>query len=99
MSAKHTTTGREFYSEEEGKSRSQKKRESTALQHYGETLASLSPLVWDRLPLSVDLRQALDQWRAMKTWGAKRRHMQFIGRLMRELDEPDELFSALDDFI
>jgi ribosome-associated protein len=99
MKSTHKTAGREFFSEEDGKSRSQKKRESTALQSYGEALACLSPMIWDRLPISNDLRRALDQWRGMKSWGAKRRHMQFIGRLMRELDEPDDLFSALDDYI
>jgi len=81
----------------EPKSRSQKKRESTALQKQGEYLAGLSPAVQKGLPMSPDLLEALAVWRTLKTWEAKRRHMQYIGRLMRELDEPDALLEALED--
>jgi ribosome-associated protein len=69
------------------KSRSQKKRESAALQEQGRILAALSPAVWETLPLSRELVGALREWRGMRTREAKRRHMQYIGRLMRELDE------------
>lgn len=79
------------------KSRSQKKRESTALQQRGEDLAALSPAVLAKLPLGPDLATALSQWRELKTHEARRRHMQYIGRLMREMDEPEALLSALDD--
>lgn len=80
----------------EDKSRSQKKRESSALQKRGEQLAALSPSIQARLPLSPDLRQALDDWRGLKTWEAKRRHMQYVGRLMREQDDLEALLEALD---
>ena len=80
-----------------GKSRSQKKRESTALQHRGQELASLSPAVLSKLPLSPELAEALALWRGLKTHEAKRRHMQYIGRLMREQDDPEALLSALDE--
>jgi ribosome-associated protein len=82
---------KEFFAEQaleiKEKSRSQKKRESTALQEQGRFLAALSPAVWETLPLSRELAAALREWRGMRTREAKRRHMQYIGRLMRELDE------------
>ena len=73
--------------EDKEKSRSQKKRESAALQEQGRFLAALSPAVWETLPLSRELVEALRDWRGMRTREAKRRQMQYIGRLMRELDE------------
>ena len=81
----------------EGKSRSQKKRESSALQERGRELASLSPAVLGKLPLAPELAEALAAWRGLKSHEAKRRHMQYIGRLMREVENADELLSALDD--
>lgn len=68
-------------------SRSRKKRESTALQKRGEELAALSPAVWKDLPLTEDLLEALREARDTKSHEARRRQMQYIGRLMRELDE------------
>ena len=82
---------------EEPKSRSRKKRESTALQKQGQYLAGLSSAVQRTLPLSPELLEALEEWRGLKTHEAKRRHMQYIGRLMRELDDQDALLEALED--
>ena len=79
------------------KSRSQKKRESSALQERGQELAALSPAVLGKLPLAPELAEALAAWRGLKSHEAKRRHMQYIGRLMREVENAGELLSALDD--
>lgn len=80
------------------KSRSQKKRESTALQKYGEDLAAMTPAVWKKLPLTDDLLSALAESRTIKSREALRRQMQYIGRLMRELDEDGQeaLSGAID---
>jgi ribosome-associated protein len=88
----------ETASETEEKSRSQKKRESWALQDHGRFLAGISPALWKKLPLSPELGEALQAWRSMKTFEAKRRHMHYIGRLMRELNEDEQsaLLAALD---
>ncbi|MCL1939846.1 MAG: DUF615 domain-containing protein [Desulfovibrionaceae bacterium] len=82
----------------EDKSRSLKKRESTALQKRGEELAALGPGVWKTLPLPAGLFEALHDFRSMKNHEAGRRQMQYIGRLMREADagEMEALLSALD---
>ncbi len=78
-------------------SRSQKKRDSTALQELGEALSALAPSVWQRMPLSDDLREALNELRTMQSFGSRRRHMQYIGRLMREEDNPEAIRQALAD--
>lgn len=82
----------------EGKSRSHKKRESTALQKKGEELVALGPGIWKILPLPMDLAAALVEFKGMKNHEAKRRQMQYIGRLMRETDEEamQALLSALE---
>jgi ribosome-associated protein len=81
------------------KSRSRKKRESTALQKRGEELAALGPGSWKTLPLPEGLLEALSDLHRMKNHEARRRQMQYLGRLMREADseEMDTLLSALDD--
>lgn len=85
--------------EYQDKSRSRKKRESTALQERGEFLAALPQAVQKTLPLDADLAAALAEWRGLRTREAKRRHLQYIGRLMRELDTEAQntLLGALDD--
>lgn len=73
-----------------GKSRSQKKRESTALQKMGEALAELSASTLGELGLSGDLSAAINDLRSIKKHEARRRQMQLIGRCMRELDEGEQ---------
>lgn len=68
-------------------SRSQKKRDSTGLQKIGEELANLPPAKLALLPLTEDLEQAFAEYRRIKNKEAKRRQIQYIGRLMREAQE------------
>ena len=72
-------------------SRSQKKRDSTQLQKIGEELAALSPAKLAQLPLTDDLAEAFAEYRKIKNKEAKRRHIQYIGRLMREAQEESAL--------
>jgi ribosome-associated protein len=74
-----------FQAEDQRKSRSQLKRESSALQKEGEALAALSPAGRRSLNLPPELEEALVQWKGMKAGEARRRQMQYIGRLMRDL--------------
>ena len=78
------------------KSRSQKKRESTALQNLGEQLAALSPSALTSLELPDALLDALREWHKVKTHEAKRRQMQYIGRLMREEGDEAAIRERLD---
>ena len=95
----HNEQAVEHTDERAEKSRSRKKRESTALQKRGEFLAALGPGVWKTLPLPEGLLKALSDAQRMKSHEARRRQMQYIGRLMREAspEKTDALLSALDD--
>lgn len=68
-------------------SKTRRKREMHALQELGERLAELQPAQLARIaPLSDALRAALDAARTLTRFEARRRQLQYIGRLMREID-------------
>ena len=67
-------------------SRSQRKRDSAALQKIAEELTRLAPGQWRDLPLTPDLLEALDMWRRISDHEGRRRQLQYLGRLMREAD-------------
>ncbi|MCF7203733.1 ribosome biogenesis factor YjgA [Pseudomonas oligotrophica] len=68
------------------KSKSQVKRELQALQDLGERLTTLKPELLARLPLSDTLQKALADAPKHKAHIARKRHIQYIGRLMRDQD-------------
>ncbi|WP_271410817.1 ribosome biogenesis factor YjgA [Pseudomonas sp. Q1-7] len=68
------------------KSKSQVKRELHALQELGERLTTLKPDVLAKLPLSDALQKALAEAPKHKAHVARKRHIQYIGKLMREQD-------------
>ncbi len=72
--------------DEYGKSRSQKKRESTAVQKLGAALAALPKPDLESLALPVPLLEAILDWKAFPGHEAKRRQMQYIGKVMRDMD-------------
>ena len=72
-------------------SRSQRKRDSAALQVLGEKLLALSGSKRGQLPLGPDLAEALNDYPRLKTHEAKRRQMQYIGRLMRDAQTSGQL--------
>ena len=67
-------------------SKTQRKKNMHALQHLGEQLVMLNPALLEQLDLSEKLRDAVIEARKMKKNEARRRQMQYIGRLMREID-------------
>ncbi|MGI9292614.1 MAG: ribosome biogenesis factor YjgA, partial [Pseudomonadales bacterium] len=74
------------------KSKSQRKREVLALQALGETLVDLPANDLATIPMPAELEEAVMEARGMHQREAKRRHLQYIGKLMRELDaEPIEV--------
>lgn len=77
-------------------SRSQRKRDSSALQARGEELTRLSAARQAKLPLPPDLAAALADFRGLTNREAKRRQLQYIGRLMREADEEGTLQAVFD---
>ena len=80
---------------EEIKSKSQFKREMIALQEMGEELVRLNAEQLAKLPLTDELREAICAAQGMHARGARYRQMQYIGRLMREVD-PAPVQDALD---
>ncbi len=70
----------------EEKSKSQVKRELHALVDLGERLTTLKPDLLNRLPLTDGLRRALADAPKHTANIARKRHILFIGRLMRDQD-------------
>ncbi|MDG4554650.1 MAG: ribosome biogenesis factor YjgA [Candidatus Competibacter sp.] len=68
-------------------SKSQRKRDATALQDLGEHLVKLTPTQLRRVPLSEDLLAAVRTAQAIPQRGARKRQLQWIGKLMRRLDD------------
>ena len=69
-------------------SKSQRKRDMAALQTLGETLATLPATRLQRCQLPDTLLQGIaDFQRLPNKHGARRRQLQYIGKLMRTLDE------------
>ncbi|MDD2545739.1 MAG: ribosome biogenesis factor YjgA [Burkholderiaceae bacterium] len=68
-------------------SRTELKRESTELQDLGEELLGLGPNLLARLPVPEKLLDALTEARRITNFEGKRRQMQYVGKLMRKLDE------------
>jgi len=70
-------------------SKSQRKREMTAVQDLGKELTTLNRKQLEKLQLSERVLAALAEFhRLPKSNEARRRHLQFIGKIMR--DEPHE---------
>ena len=67
-------------------SKSQRKRESHALQALGEALAALSTARLQALEMPEGLRDALLEYQRTRSHEGRRRQMQYIGRLMRGVD-------------
>ena len=69
-----------------GPSKSQRKREMLELQQLGEQLAQLPRARIDVLDVPDTLRDALREHSGLRSFEARRRHAQYIGKLMRKVD-------------
>jgi len=72
--------------EQERPSKTQLKKQMHELQVLGERLVSLNADQLDVIGLPEDLRAALDEARRVPGRESRRRQMQYIGRLMRDVD-------------
>lgn len=68
-------------------SKSQLKREAEHLQALGIQLLDVPSNLFDQLDLPDDLDKALSDAKKIKSQNAYRRQLQFIGRVMRRVDE------------
>ncbi|HEX5092342.1 MAG TPA: ribosome biogenesis factor YjgA [Burkholderiales bacterium] len=67
-------------------SKTRRKKEMHELQALGAELVDLSEAHLERMSLPADLSNAVREARRLNSHEAKRRQIQYIGRLMRELD-------------
>jgi ribosome-associated protein len=75
-------------------SKSQLKRDSTALQKLGDDLLALPESRWEPLALPEILYDALRHAKKITNFEGKRRQMQYIGKLMRKID-PEPIREAV----
>ncbi|WNK21387.1 ribosome biogenesis factor YjgA [Halomonas piscis] len=73
---------------DERPSKTQLKREMHELQALGETLIAMKPAERARFALSDDLQHAIEETARIPSREARRRHMQYVGKLMRREDLP-----------
>lgn len=77
-------------------SKSQRKREALALQQLGARLVQVKPALLDKFPLSDELRDAVILARGLAPGSARKRQIQYIGKLLRQTD-PAPIQAALAD--
>ena len=71
-----------------GPSKSQRKRASTALQELCQLLTEATPAVLAKCELPDKVLAAIEEYQALPNkHGAQRRQLQYIGKVMRLLDE------------
>ena len=78
-------------------SKSELKREAHRHQDLGKRLTELNASKWKELPITETLFNALVENARLKQHEAKRRHMQYIGRLMRD-EDVDAIQARIDLF-
>ncbi|HEX5126965.1 MAG TPA: ribosome biogenesis factor YjgA [Rhodocyclaceae bacterium] len=79
----------------DGPSKSQKKRDSHALQDLGAALAELSLERLAKIEMPEPLHEAVRALHSIRSHEARRRQVQYIGKLMRDVD-PVPIRAALD---
>ncbi|MBU3670559.1 MAG: DUF615 domain-containing protein [Polynucleobacter sp.] len=75
--------------EDEGPSKSELKRQMTERQKLAEVLAALSSDALKTIPLDEAIKKAIAETNKIKSFEAIRRHKQYLGKLMRFLDEEE----------
>lgn len=87
----------EDFDDDRGPSKSSIKREMHALQDLGEQLVALSPERLAKVPLPEALYEAIREAQRISKHGARRRQLQYVGKLMRNVD-PEPIQAMLDVF-
>ncbi len=78
-------------------SKTRLKQDATDLQQLGQKLTTYRSAVLRKLSLNEALISAIEEYnRLPNSHGARRRQLQFIGKLMRDLDY-DAVIKAIDD--
>lgn len=85
----------DFEPVEEGPSKTQLKKEAHALQALGESMLELPDAQLAEVEMEDELRDALKTLRRLSNFGARRRQLQFVGKLLRSAD-PEPLRRAVE---
>ncbi|UZD67014.1 ribosome biogenesis factor YjgA [Marinobacter sp. AN1] len=80
------------------KSKSQLKREMHALQDLGKRMMDLSDDQLTGLPMSETLKAAIVESRRIHQHEARRRHLQYVGKVIRNEVDPEALRRAVEAF-
>lgn len=67
-------------------SKTKRKQQMHELQDMGEELVELSKDALNKIPMSEDLLEAIREYKRLNSHEARRRQMQFIGKIMRKED-------------
>lgn len=67
-------------------SKTQRKREAEALQDLGKALIEIAETDLQNMQLPEKLIEALQEARRIQSHNAQKRHLQYIGKLMRDID-------------
>lgn len=87
----------EYYDENgEWVSKTRRKRECDAMQKIGEDLITLKLSELEQIDIPDRLRDAILEAHKIKQHGALKRHKQFIGKIMRDIDA-DDIAKQLND--
>ncbi|AKS41309.1 ribosome biogenesis factor YjgA [Wenzhouxiangella marina] len=80
-----------------GPSKSELKRQSLALQKLGVAVSELPPSRRKAIDMPEDLREAIEAYARITAHGARKRQMQYLGKLIRGID-PTPLKEAVEAF-
>jgi len=86
-----------YEDDEDWVSKSQRKRECDAMQKLGEALITLKLSELNELELPDALHNAIEEAHRIRKHGALKRHKQYIGKLMRDVDI-DDIQKQYDEF-
>jgi ribosome-associated protein len=92
------TKGKEIFPPEDALvSKSQRRRDALELKSLAADLIKLPPARLSRVPLEDDVREAVEEARAIRSNVARKRQLQYVAKLLRRID-PEEIFLALEEF-
>lgn len=91
MAENYVNEEEEYY----GPSKSEKKRQAEHMQDLGKELTELGAETLAKVELPDEILDLIVEFHRLRSYGAKRRQLQLIGKYMRALD-PDAVRTAID---
>ena len=85
----------EPFEEDLGPSKSQVKREMHALQELGKRVCELPKKQLAEMPITETMIEAVAEWNRISNKEARRRHLQYVGKVMRT-EDAEAIQEALD---